>query len=221
MKRFAYFGVILLLLAAVAVPALAKTPGNNPGNSGNPGSAFTQDTPQGTQQQEQNQVQDQNRSQRSEHAQNNNHNQIKESNVVGNGNQGQSSRMRTPFYLQGTITAIDPPTQTITVSLTHGNAPVKASIGMTMTLQATGSTQFYKIVQGNDAGETPGSGIAPAASADNEEQETGNRGSIMFDQLAVNDIVAIHGNLVDGIYQMTLLTVYVPMSMGNPMGIEP
>jgi len=204
MKRIAFFGAILVLLAASAVPVLAKTPGNNNGNAANGGSAITQNLPEELQQQAEHQVQDHNQSQGAQHSQNANHNQFRETNEVGNGSQGQSSRMRTPFYLQGSITAIDTVTQTLTVSITHGNAQVKASIGMTLTLQANDSTQIYKIIQGNDG-----------------EMETGNRLPITFDQLAVNDIVAIHGNLVDGVYQVTLITVYVPMSMGAPMNVQP
>jgi len=204
MKRIAFFGAILVLLATSAVPVLAKTPGNNNGNAANGGSAITQNLPEELQQQAEHQVQDHNQSQGAQHSQNANHNQFRETNEVRNGSQGQSSRMRTPFYLQGSITAIDTVTQTLTVSITHGNAQVKASIGMTLTLQANDSTQIYKIIQGNDG-----------------EMETGNRLPITFDQLAVNDIVAIHGNLVDGVYQVTLITVYVPMLIGAPMNVQP
>jgi hypothetical protein len=222
MKRIAYFGVILVLLAASAVPVLAKTPGNNNGNPGNGGKVVTPTVPQGTQQHAELQVQDQNQAQGNPHSQNDNHNQFKETNGHGKDNHGQSSRMRTPFYLQGTITAVDSLTQVITVKLTHGNAQVKASIGMTLTLQAGENTQIFRIIQGNDDNQSGTStGINTSTEENNDEQEVGNRLPITFDELAVNDIVAIHGNLVDGVYQVTLITVYVPMSMGAPMGIQP
>ena len=222
MKKIAFFGVILVLLAASAVPVLARSPGNNNGNAGDEGNALSQTVAQRAQQHEEHQVQDRNQEQGTQHAQNNNQNQFTESNGMGNGNQMQLSRRRTPIYLQGTITAIDPSMQTVTVNLTHGNAQLKASIGMTLTLQADDSTQIYKIIQGHDDHKTGTSmGIAKSTRQNNGEQGTGNRLAITFDQLLVNDIVAIHGDLVEGVYQATLVTVYVPMSVGAPTGAQP
>ena len=196
MKKFAFLGIVLVLLAATAVPVLAKSPNNGKGNTPNGGNVTVPVVSSAEQEQEQQQVQDHNQQHGMQMSQIHNQNQFKEENqnAIGMGNQGQSSRMRTPFYLQGTITAADPGLQTITVSVYHANAQLKASIGMDLTLQASDTTLIYKIMQANNA-----------------ESDAGSRVAIPFDQLAVNDIVAVHGNLVDGVYQCMMVTVY---SMG-------
>ncbi|PWB51465.1 MAG: hypothetical protein C3F13_13565 [Anaerolineales bacterium] len=129
--------------------------------------------------------------------------------------------MRSPFYLQGEISAIDPATQTITVTLTHGNAQVKQYIGETLALQFTDTTQIYKITQGNDEGSEmgePGALNMGNPETEGSAEDGSNRVAIPFEQLAVGDRVAIHGNLLDGVFTATLVTVYVGMPAGEPVG---
>ena len=208
MKKIAYFVIALALLAATAVPVLAKAPDKSNGNTPKAGNMTVPSVSSTEQEQEKQQVQDNNQQHGMQHSQIHNQNQFQEDNHngmgMGMGDQGQSSRMRTPFYLQGTITATDAVSQTITVSVYHANAQLKTFIGITLTLQASDTTQLYKINQGNDG-----------------EPYTGNRVAIPFDQLAVNDIVAIHGNLLDGVYQTTMVTVYTPMGIGGFVGGQP
>lgn len=205
MKKIAFFGIVLVLLAATAVPVLAKSPDKNNGNNANGGKVTVPVVSSAEQEQEKQQVRDQNQQHGMQQSQIHNQNQFRENNQngVGMGNYGQSTRMRTPFYLQGTITATDAVLQTITVSINHANAQLKTSIGMTLTLQASDTTLIYKITQGYEG-----------------ESNTGSRVAIPFDQLSVNDIVAIHGNLVDDAYQATLVTVY-SMGIGGLTGSQP
>jgi hypothetical protein len=204
MKKIAFFGVILVLLVATAVPVLAKSPDKTNGNSGK-AQNVTVPLSSVEQEQERQQVQDQNQQHGMQQSQIHNQNKFEENNQngMGVGNQGQSSRMRTPFYLQGTITSTDAGLQTITVSVYHANAQLKASMGMTLTLQASDTTLIYQIMQGYGG-----------------ESNTSSRVAIPFDQLLVNDIVAIHGNMVDGVYQATLVTVY-SMGIGGLTNSQP
>jgi hypothetical protein len=129
--------------------------------------------------------------------------------------------MRTPFYLQGEISAINSATHTITVTLTHGNAQVKQYIGGTLTLQATDATQIYKFTQGNEGESELGESAYPnmdSSETESSAEDGSNRVAIPFDQLAVGDKVAIHGNLLDGAFTARLITVYVGMPAGEPVG---
>jgi hypothetical protein len=220
MKKITILGTILILLAFLVVPAMAKSPANNNGNGnsekGNtPAASAVVDTP-GNGHAHQNQEKEQNQhAQANQHSQNNQE-QEKNQERNTNGNQG-SSRMRTPFYLQGTITAIDTTAMTMTVSLTHGNAQVKNYIGGELGLQVSETTQIFKINQMNEDGSGSGESSG-SATADGEDGP--NRVPITFDQLAVGDIVAIHGNLQDGVFNATLVTVYVRSPEGEPVGGE-
>ncbi len=216
MKKVAYLGVILALLVFAVVPALAK--GGNNGN-GNSSSAGNSTTPVVVSKGDKDQGKGQDKDKNQDRDRDQNH-------AGGNGNQGQSSRMRTPFYLQGTLTAVDNTAKTITVEVVHANAQVKSSIGMTITLQYTDTTQIFKLTQGEDENETnvsQSSSPSITTTTDEDETENGNRVAISFDDLQqlIGDKVAIHGNLVNGVYQLTLVTVYVPMSVGEPTGNRP
>jgi hypothetical protein len=209
MKKITILGTILIMLAFLVVPAMAKSPftGNdsgNPGKGNNP--TVTEEAPgHGNGNAHQNQNANAN-----QHSQ---QNQEKHA----NGNQN-SSRVRTPFYLQGTISSIDATDMTITVTLTHGNARVKEYLGSQLSLQASDATQIYKIDQTEQDGSETGASNTPSDSENENGEEGPNRVAITFDQLAAGDIVAIHGNLVDGIYNARLVTVYVRAPEGEPVG---
>ncbi len=251
MKKVAYLGIILILLAVLAVPAMAKSPHNNGnGNGISGGKSSTGETPV-----------DQIAGNQANH--HNQHNQGDKGNngARGQGNKGQT-HPNTPFYLQGTIKSVDTGAKTVTVTLTHGNAMVKQFIGMDLTIKATVATQIYKITQGVDnesgGGEstTPvlssseqNSGAESESSAEGENDEAdgeksatnvlsssestsssesatsdegdSNRVAIPFDQLAAGQEVAIHGYLVNGVYTARLITVYIQMPVGESAGEQP
>jgi Sec-independent protein translocase protein TatA len=204
MKKLTTIGIILILLAVMVVPAMAKSPitGSDSGNSGKGNSPAVTEVAngQGNGNSQHNKEKEQN-----QHAQANQHSQQNQEQEMDqehntNGNHF-STPVRTPFYLQGTISAVDPISMTVTVTLTQGNARVKEYIGTELILQASDTTQIYKINQ-----------------MDENEEEGPNRLAIAFDQLAEGDIVAIHGNLVDGIYNARLITVYVRAPLGEQSG---
>lgn len=213
MKKITILGVIFILLMALVVPAMAKSPVNN--DKGNPGKGDTPvvTTGDGNSESDQEGQQDQN-----QHQNNSNHGNGNHGNG-GNGNQN-SSRMRTPFYLQGTIKSIDPVAKTITVTLVHGNARVKQFIGGDLTLQTTETTQYFKINQMDENGTSSGESSSPSLSTSESEngEDGSNRVAITFDQLAVGDIVAIHGNLLNNVFTTRLVTVYVRAPEGEPVG---
>jgi hypothetical protein len=184
MKKITYLGIVLILLAALAVPAMAKSPGN--GNSANTGhgngAGSGQEVSAG-----------QGRGNHGNHGNQNNQGNRGNNGARGNGNQGQN-HPNTPFYLKGTITAVFSDTQTISVTLTQGNAMVKPFIGKDLSIKTTTDTQIFKITQGED---------------DQSGEGDANRVTIPFDQLAVGQRVAIHGNLMDGVYTARLITVYI------------
>ena len=196
MKKAVMFGMILVLLAAAAVPVYAK---GNPHGNGN-GSGAGQGTSTGVN------PGDQASSSIVNHGRAVNHG------GRGNGNQGQM-RTRTPFYLQGTISAKG--TNTITVTLIHGNAQVKQYLGMDLTLQVNGNTLYYKVTQGNDT-DSETEGAAPVTLSSSEDD--GSRTAISFGDLAVGQKVAIHGNVVNSAYVARLVTVYLQMAVGEPTG---
>jgi hypothetical protein len=216
MKKVALLSIVLILLAVLVVPVMAKGPSNGHGNGvsaspGNPSGSNSGDNDKGGQQ---NQDGQQNHG--------NAQNQERNANSHGNGNGNQEqSRMRTPFYLQGTIKAINLDTKTITVTLTQGNAQVKQYIGGDLTLQATVTTLIFKINQGDENETESGESAAPAASSpesENSGETDSNRVVIPFEQLAVGQKVAIHGNLVNGIYTARLITVYIRTPVGESAG---
>jgi hypothetical protein len=209
MKKVALLSIVLILLAVAVVPVMAA--GGNPNDHGN-GVSAGQGNNGGNRDQEKQQDREKDRLQERDGSSN--------PGLGGNGNQGHT-RMRTPFYLQGTISAIDPVTKTITVILIHGNAQVKQYIGGDLTLQATGTTLIFKITQGDENETESGESATPALSSSESENSgeiASNRVAIPFDQLAVGQKVAIHGNLVDSVYTATLITAYIQMPVGESAG---
>jgi hypothetical protein len=221
MKKVVYLGVILVLLAVIAVPAMAKTPGNgNSAGKGN-GNGKAPSAAQGNSTSVNPVAQ----------GRGNQANRLNKHNTENkaNGNHG-NTHPNTPFYLQGTITAVVTETQSITVTLTHGNAMVKQFIGLGLTIKVTDATQIFKITQGADGGSVGEESSTPALSSDEDsgssESETNdegdsNRVAIPFSQLAVGQYVAIHGNLVNGVYTARLITVYIREPVGESAGDQP
>ncbi len=216
MKKVAFLGVVLILLAALAVPALAKSPNHGNGNGASAG------------QQSSTQVSSADQNQGNQANQLNQHNQGNHGNhgARGNGNQGKT-HPNTPFYLQGIIKSVDIGNKTITVTLTHGNAMVKQFIGLDLTIKAAGATQIYKITQGvddeSDGGESETTELSSAettssSDATTDEDGDSNRVAIPFDQLTVGQRVAIHGNLVKGVYTARLITMYIQTPVGESTG---
>lgn len=185
MKKITFLGLVLVLIAFTVIPVFAA--GNGHGNGGNAG----QNSGTG------------NQNKGSGIGRGRSGNQTSGQGV--NGNQG--NRMRTPFYLQGTIVASDTVTMTLSVSVIHGNAPVKGFIGKEIPIKASNSTMIFRITQGGED-ESQGTSNAPATSVTDDETP-GNRVPITFGELRKGDIVAIHGNVVGGVFQATLITVYV------------
>jgi hypothetical protein len=217
MKRVTILGTILIMLAVLVAPAMAKSPFNN-GDKGKPGNGNPPVVVQGDKnkvsEQDQERQQTQDRNGNGENHGNGNHG-------VNHGN-SVNAPMRNPFYLQGQITGINRTAMTITVRLFHGNARVKQFLGDELTLLVTGTTQFYKINQMDENGGETGESTAPSTgTAIGENGEEGpNRVAITFDQLAINDMVAIHGKLVGTVYTATLVTVYVRAPEGEPVGSQ-
>jgi Cu/Ag efflux protein CusF len=195
MKKVTLLGVIFLLIAVTAVPVMAANPGNGHGNGNNPGQGNNANSQDQTNEQNQAQIKVKNRD------------RINHPGVGSNGNQNHM-RMRTPFYLQGFIKAVDPATQTLTVELYHGNAQVKQYLGTTLVLQVSDTTMIFKITQGDD-------------SEGEETDGSSNRVPITFDELQVDQNVAIHGNVVDTAYNARLITVYINMPIGQPVIEKP
>lgn len=190
MKKFTFLGLVLVLLAFTAIPVFAGSP-NGHGNGGNAGQSSG------------NGNQDQNKGQGVGHGQKNKNNTFGEQ---GNGNQGK--RMRTPFYLQGTIASIsgaEAMTTTLTISVTHGNAQVKQFIGSDITITVT-TADIFEI---NQVGEPEGTTTESPTTNSTDDETPGNRVPITKLDLKVGDIVAIHGNVVGDVFQATLITVYI------------
>jgi hypothetical protein len=194
MKKVIIIGLVIILLAFSAVPVLADKPGNGQGN----GNGAVQG----------NGLVDRDQSKQHDRDHPNNGNGKPSHPNPGSSNQ-HSSRMRTPFYLQGTITTINPTTKTLTVNVVHGNARVKSYIGSTLTVTATDLTMIFKITQGQASTSAPTTGPT-------SDETPGNRVPINFNQLAVGDKLAIHGNVVEGVYMARLITVYVKLAVGQP-----
>ena len=206
MKKVALLGLVLILLAASAVPVLAAGNGSNGNGNGNGhgnGVSAGQTDNQGNG--------DQTRDR----------DQIRLSKPNKSPNRGASGaqnnmRMRTPFYLQGTLTAVNTGTMTVTVSLTHGSAPVKLYIGNTLNLQASTTTMIFKLTQGDESEDaTQGS----TSSSVNDDEGPSAKVAISLADLAnlVNDHpdVAIHGNLVNNVFTVRLITVYIRPPLGE------
>jgi hypothetical protein len=196
MKKVTLLCLVLILLAVSVVPVMAAGPNNGHGNGGNSGQGNSAG----------NQIRQQDKD------------QLKIKNQDGtthpglgvNGNHG-GRRMRTPFYLQGAIFGTT--ANTITVTLIHGNAQVKQSLGKELTLQVPATTKIFQITQGGE-GEESGETGAPATSGESittngDDDTPGNRVPTTLDKLVAGQKVAIHGNVVAGVFIATLITVYI------------
>jgi hypothetical protein len=203
MKKVTLLGLVLLLLAVLVVPVMAKEgPPNGHGNGvgagqGNNGGNHGQG---GDQTQERQQERD--------------------SNPGSHGN-GSNNRAGRPFYLQGTISAIDTTAKTITVTVFHGNAPVKQYIGEDLLLLTNDSTLIFELTQGGDSeGEDSQTGTPTTSNDTSTGGSPSNRVPIGFAGLEVGQKVAIHGNLVvdaeEVVYTARLITVYIRTTAGEP-----
>jgi hypothetical protein len=213
MKKMAYLGVIFIMLAVLVVPAMAKTPphGNGNGNNKTPESSTgvnPADQGQGNQSDQ--------------------HNQQNQGNHGRGNGSATTVRSRTPFYLQGTIKSIDTGTKILVVTLFHGNAQVKQYLYGDLSIQATDGTLIFKLTQG-DEGETEGETVGGESStptlssseSTTSDEGDSNRVAIPFDQLEVGKKVAIHGNLVDGVFTARLITEYIQTPVGESTGEQP
>jgi hypothetical protein len=201
MKKVALLSLILVLLAASVVPAMANDlASNGRGNGvstghGNNGGNGNQDK-----QREQGQEKDQD--------------QLHGRNKSSSHNAHQEHmRMRTPFYLQGTISSLG--AEILTVKLTHGNAQVKQYLSTDLDIQTDGNTQFFLITQGDEISGTLGTDAGVVSNV-NDDGTPSNRVPIHFEDLQVGQRVAIHGNLVDSIFTARLITVYIMKDNGEP-----
>jgi len=201
MKKITIISVILILLAVSVMPVMAagnssNGHGNGNGNGqGNGASAGQNDRGNGDKTRDRDQTR-----------------LNSTSRGASNGASGfrNSMRIRTPFYLQGYITKVTDP-MTITVSLIHGNAQVKQFIGTTLDLKVPPGTLIYKINQGGD---------------DTGAESTNDEGTPAKQQIVFNDLkqflntykVAIHGNVIDGVFTARLITVYIRTPQGETVG---
>jgi hypothetical protein len=207
MKKVALLSLVLILMAVSVAPAMAGDGQNNgQGNPVNAGHGNNGGKGDQEKQKDQDKTQDRDR----DRDQDQPHDMSRSSSH--NGHQ-EHTRMRTPFYLQGTISALGD--GTITVTLTHGNAQVKESIGKDLEIQTNESTQIFQITQGGEISGTVGSDTSAVSDVSNDGTPA-NRVPIPFGDLKVGQRVAIHGNLVDSILTARLITVYVRAPDGEP-----
>ncbi len=216
MKKLTIIGLVIVLLAFSAIPVLAAGPNHGHGNGAGAGQSSNGGD------QNQNRNQDRNKGQG---------NRVNVNGARGKNN-ATSMRMRTPFYLQGTITAIDTAGMTITVQVVHGNAQVKQFVGaadMPITIKIGSSTRIVKITQGVENGETEE--ITPSTGSTDDESPA-NR--VVFppgdmSAFTVGDYVAVHGNVVsvtkDNVvtkeFDATMVTIYVREVTNQPEAQEP
>jgi hypothetical protein len=90
---------------------------------------------------------------------------------------------RAPYALSGTISAIDPLSQSVTVSVACGNWMVKSYIGTEVTLQTTATTRFLL------------------------RNESGTATLLTIADLVVGQTVSSQGTLVDGIFTASRVTM--------------
>jgi hypothetical protein len=198
MKKVTILGIVLILLAVSVVPVLAKDPPHGNGNSNNAGQGNSTGVNPGDTDQVGQQKQD------------------RQTNNSGNGNANHGeARARTPFYLQGIISAVDSGAKTITVTLIHGNAKVKGFIGSDLVIKTTDATLIYQVTQGDDGESATGETTEPVLST--SEDGTG-RVPKTFADLAIGQKVAIHGRLVVSDYTARLITFYVQMTVTESSG---
>ena len=198
MKKVTIIGIVLIMLAVSVVPVMAKDPPHGNGNPNNTGQGNSTGVNPGDSDQERQQKQDR---------QTNNSGKV-------NGNHG-DARMRTPFYLQGIISAVDSGAKTITVTLIHGNAKVKEFIGTDLVIKTTDATLIYQVTQGDEGESGTGETTEPVLST--SEDDTG-RVPKTFADLAIGQKVAIHGRLLVNDYTARLITFYVQMTVTESSG---
>lgn len=210
MKKVALVTLVFILLAATAIPVLAGKGGNN--GQGH-ATGVTEKTGNGN-------GGDKDKNKDKENNGNSNH-----SNAQGNKPEQNTKLMSTPFYLQGSITAIDTGAHTLTVNVVHANAKAKSYIGSSLTVVVTDTTQIFEITQGEGIS---GTVDVSSSSDDSEESESAdeagsNRVSITLDQLDIGERVAIHGVLVDAAYTARLITGYIghPFNQDGAGSITP
>ena len=189
MKKVALLSVVFILLAVSVVPVMAAKGGSN-GQGNGRGHGAGQSTGMGDQ--------DRSRDQEQLRLHTSNGNTSHEA----HGNTLKMRRM--PFYLQGTVEAVG--ANSVTVKVIHANAKAKQYIGTTLIVQTTINTLIYKHTQGDEN----------TSSTTNDEGEK-NKVIIPLAELEKGRIVAIHGNLVDGVYTARLITEY----LGNFLGEAP
>ena len=197
MKKVALLSIVLILLAVSVVPVMAGD--GQPNGRGN-GVSAGQGNNGGNGDHEKQQDRDQDRDRDQDQLRD----QSSNPGSARNGHQ-EHTRMRTPFYLQGTISAVG--AGTLTVTLIHGNARVKQYLGTDLSLVVPEGTQIFQITQGDEI-----SGIAGTDTSVRDVSDDGtpsNRIPITFDQLEVGQKVAIHGNLADSLFTARLITVYI------------
>ncbi len=219
MKKLFILGTILVLLVVAVVPVMAKSPhGNGNGNGNGNGVKLTTPVPSLSSNTSDDMVTHPNNGRGHGKSNQGMGNSLSKNN--GAQNQGRRS---TPFYLQGTISAVDVTSDTITVTLTHGNAQVKQFIGTELFIKGEDAVVF-EVTQGDDdEGEMIGQATSPTVSsiagATNDEDNPAKM-EIPFDLLAerIGKKVAIHGRVIDGEYIATMITVYVTEPVGESGG---
>ncbi|OGO66204.1 MAG: hypothetical protein A2030_02120 [Chloroflexi bacterium RBG_19FT_COMBO_50_10] len=190
MKKVTLLSLVLILLAVSVVPVMAASgPPNGHGNGVGAG--------QGNNGGDKNQTKQQDRDR----------SKLRDRDRINNSGLGKTKNqedtwMHTPFYLQGTISAIDPGAKTITVTLIHANAKVKQFLGTDLVLHTNDGTLIFQITQGGDDTEA-------TSSTEPTDDDSGNRIPITFDQLVVGNKVAIHGRLLEDLYTARLITEYL------------
>ena len=192
MKKIILLGLVLLLLAVSVVPVMAKNGASNgqgngvgTGQGNNGGNNGRSDQAHDRQQEK------------------------KQERLLNPGVQG--DHMNTPFYLQGTITAIDPAAMTVTVTVVHANAKVREFMGSDLLLQASEATLIFKIIQGDGTDE----GSSTSSPTTSDDGTPGNRVPISFNELEVGKKVAIHGDLIEEVYTARLITEYIRADTGE------
>ena len=198
MKKVALLSIVLILLAVSVVPVMAGD--GQPNGRGN-GVSAGQCNNGGNRDQEKQQDRDQDRDQ----DQLRDRDRSSNPGSTRNGHQ-EHTRMRTPFYLQGSV--VETGAGTLTVTLIHGNARVKQYLGSDLTIYVTEGTQIFQITQGNEISGTVGTDTS-AASDVSDDGTPSNRIPITLDQLTTGQKVAIHGNLAETLFTARLITGYV------------
>ena len=206
MKKLAFISLVVVLLAVAVAPVFAAGGNNGHGNGqGKSGG-------------------DQNQTSQQDQTQFKNNGRSKSGNMGANRNQA-SLHMRNPFYIQGTIKSIDAGTNTLTITVFHANAKAKQFIGKDLVVTVANPDAIFKVNQGEDTEGAPST--APSASSTDDGPSA--RQTISLSQLKVNDIVAIHGNVVSAttvagntttvtgvVYNATMITVFEKLA-----GIQP